>query len=126
KPLNAAFRRRMSVWIDFDYLSVGNKIADDEVQLVAKKAKIDRGNAEKIVKSGAEMRRRYKAGDLPYAPSVGDLVNWGTLVRDGMNIISAAEETIIAVTSDDLEVQNQVRRIVQTLASTERAQQAKV
>ncbi|MDG6948841.1 MAG: AAA family ATPase [Nitrososphaerota archaeon] len=125
KPLNAAFRRRMSVWIDFDYLSVGNKIADDEVQLVAKKAKIDRGDAEKIVKSGAEMRRRYKAGDLPYAPSVGDLVNWGTLVRDGMNIISAAEETIIAVTSDDLEVQNQVRRIVQTLASTEKAQQAR-
>jgi nitric oxide reductase NorQ protein len=58
------------------------------------------------------MRRRYKAGDLPYAPSVGDLLNWATLVADGLSPMVSSEETIIAVTSDDPEVQNVVRRVV--------------
>src|SRR3990172_8693735 len=38
KPLNAAFRRRMSVWVDFDYLSVGTRISKDEADLISKKA----------------------------------------------------------------------------------------
>ena len=112
KPLNAAFRRRMTVWIDFDYLSVGSKIAPDEVEMIAKRAKIDNPVAEKLVRVAAEIRRQYKSGDLPYAPSVGDLVNWGTLVADGLTPAVAAEETIIALTADDPEVQNNVRRVV--------------
>ncbi|MDG6990999.1 MAG: CbbQ/NirQ/NorQ C-terminal domain-containing protein [Nitrososphaerota archaeon] len=112
KPLNAAFRRRMTVWIDFDYLSVGSKIAPDEVEMIAKRAKIDSPVAEKLVRVAAEIRRQYKSGDLPYAPSVGDLVNWGTLVADGLTPAVAAEETIIALTADDPEVQNNVRRVV--------------
>ena len=112
KPLNAAFRRRMTVWIDFDYLSVGSKIAPDEVEMIAQRAKIDRSVAEKLVRVAAEVRRQYKAGDLPYAPSVGDLVNWGTLVADGLTPAAAAEETIVALTADDPEVQNSVRRVV--------------
>ena len=32
----------MSVWIDFDYLSVGSKIAEDEITLVEKKAKVSK------------------------------------------------------------------------------------
>ncbi|MDG6990654.1 MAG: CbbQ/NirQ/NorQ C-terminal domain-containing protein [Nitrososphaerota archaeon] len=112
KPLNAAFRRRMTVWIDFDYLSVGSKIAQDEVEMIAQRAKIDNPVAEKLVRVAAEIRRQYKSGDLPYAPSVGDLVNWGTLVADGLTPASAAEETIIALTADDPEVQNNVRRVV--------------
>jgi nitric oxide reductase NorQ protein len=112
KPLNAAFRRRMSVWVDFDYLSVGNKVAPDEVDMVAKRAKVGKPVAEKLVRVAAEIRRQYKAGDLPYAPSVGDLVNWATLVADGLTPAQAAEETIIALTSDDVEVQNMVRRTV--------------
>jgi len=35
KPLNAALRRRMSVWINFDYLSVGDKIAPEEEPLLS-------------------------------------------------------------------------------------------
>lgn len=112
KPLNAAFRRRMTVWIDFDYLSVGNKVASDEVELVARKAKVDSPTAEKLVRVAAEIRRQYKSGDLPYAPSPGDLINWATLVADGLNPARAAEETVIALTADDPEVQNSVRRIV--------------
>jgi nitric oxide reductase NorQ protein len=113
KPLNAAFRRRMSVWIYFDYMSVGEKIAQDEVDLIARKANIAASAAEKMVRVAAEMRRLYKSGDLPYAPSVGDLINWGRLVYDGIDVATAAEETVIAVTSDDLEVQSNIRRIVQ-------------
>jgi nitric oxide reductase NorQ protein len=121
KPLNAAFRRRMTVWIDFDYLSVGSKIAPDEVEMIAQRAKIDPPVAEKLVRVAAEIRRQYKAGDLPYAPSVGDLVNWGTLVADGLTPAVAAEETIIALTADDPEVQNNVRRVVRMVVGDSKA-----
>ncbi len=112
KPLNAAFRRRMSVWIDFDYLSVGNKIAQDEIDLVEKRGRVARDVATGIVRIGAELRRQYKANEIPYGPSVGDLVNWATLSSDGVSPEQAAEETIIAMTSDNLEIQETVRRIV--------------
>ena len=115
KPLNAAFRRRMSVWVDFDYLSVGPKISEKEVKMIAERASIPVNTSERMVRVAAEMRKRYKNGDLPYAPSVGDLANWGTLVADGLTPSNAAEETIISVTSDDPEVQGTVRRVVQMI-----------
>ena len=115
KPLNAAFRRRMSVWIDFDYLSVGNKISDDEITLVEKKGKVAREVATGIVRVGAELRRQYKSNELPYGPSVGDLINWALLASDGVAPEVAAEETVIAMTSDNAEVQDMVRRVVRMI-----------
>jgi nitric oxide reductase NorQ protein len=112
KPLNAAFRRRMSAWVDFDYLSVGAKIAKEEVDLVAGRSGAPTDVAEKVVRVASEMRRRYKTGDLPYGPSPGDLLNWSTLIADGLNPTVAAEETIVTLTSDDADVQNTVRSIV--------------
>ncbi|MGB6463976.1 MAG: AAA family ATPase [Nitrosotalea sp.] len=112
KPINAAMRRRMSVWLNFDYMSVGQKIDEKEIDLVEKKAEVSRSDAEKIVKIGAELRKQYKSGEIPYGPSVGDMINWAKLIHDGTPLNEAAEETIIALTSDDLEVQNMVRKIV--------------
>jgi nitric oxide reductase NorQ protein len=112
KPLNAAFRRRMSVWIDFDYLSVGTKISPREVKMISERAKIPLDIAEKVVRVGAEVRKRYKTGDLPYGPSVGDLLNWSTLIADGLTPKEAAEETLVSLTSDDPEIQGIVKRIV--------------
>ncbi len=118
KPLNAAFRRRMSVWLDFDYLSVGAKISEREVNLVSERANVPTDVAEKLIRVAAEIRKRYKSGDLPYGPSVGDIVNWGTLVADGLTPMAGAEETIIALTSDDQEVQSQIRRICELVLGT--------
>lgn len=112
KPLNAAFRRRMSVWINFDYLSAGKSVSEHEVKVVRERAQVPQDTAQKIVQVGAELRRQYKVGDLPYAPSVGELVNWGKLICDGTDPMSAAEETIIAVTSDNIEIQEMTRRVV--------------
>jgi nitric oxide reductase NorQ protein len=112
KPLNAAFRRRMTVWINFDYLSIGDKIAQEEVTMIGTKAGIPSDIALKVAKVGAELRRQYKTGDLPYGPSIGDLVNWARLISDGMSPRQSAEEAIVALTSDDSEVQGAVRRIV--------------
>ena len=112
KPLNAAFRRRMSVWIDFDYLSVGTRISQREVKMVSERSKIPMDVAEKVIRVGAEVRKRYKTGDLPYGPSVGDLLNWGTLIADGLDPKAAADETLISLISDDAEVQAVARRIV--------------
>ena len=112
RPLNASFRRRMSVWIDFDYLSVGTKISSREVKMLAEQTKIPVDVAEKVVRVAAEMRKRYKTGDLPYGPWVGDLSNWATLIADGMSPKAAAEETLVSLTSDDAEVQAIVRRII--------------
>jgi len=115
KPLNAAMRRRMAVWINFDYTSVGEKISPLEVQMLKKRARVTEETAYKIIQVGAELRRQYKAGDLPYGPSLGDLINWATLVRDGNTPNNAAEETITALTSDNAEVQADVRRVVESV-----------
>jgi nitric oxide reductase NorQ protein len=115
KPLNAALRRRMSVWINFDYLSIGEKVSPDEIGLVTKRSGVDAKTAEKIVRAGAELRRQYKNGDLPYGPSPGDLINWATLVADGCPPIEAAGETIVGTTSDDAEIQAAVRRVVESV-----------
>jgi len=115
KPLNAAFRRRMAVWINFDYLSVGEKICPDEATLIQKRSGVDLDTAYKVVKIGAELRRQYKNGDLPYGPSPGDLINWATLIADGSTAQKAAEETIIGTTSDDVEIQEMVRRVVNSV-----------
>jgi nitric oxide reductase NorQ protein len=112
KPINAAMRRRMSVWLNFDYMSVGTKIDEKEIDLVEKKSGVSRKDAERIIKIGAELRKQYKAGEIPYGPSVGDLLNWAKIVADGGSVKSAAEETIIALTSDDAEVQSIIRKIV--------------
>lgn len=112
KKLNAAFRRRMSVWINFDYTSVGDNLSPDEAKLIRDRTKLDEDTAYKILRMGAEMRRQYKAGDLPYGPSLGDLIHWGVLIKDGVDPMMAAEETIVALTSDDDEVQEDVRRII--------------
>src|SRR5579885_1185414 len=115
KPLNAAFRRRMSVWINFDYLSVGSRIAQDEIELVQKRTKVSDEIATGIVRVGAELRRKYKAGEIPYGPSIGDLINWGMLISDGLDPHLAAEETVVAMTTDNIEVQDIVRRVVQMI-----------
>jgi len=112
KPLNAAFRRRMSVWVNFDYLSVGKTISPKETELVQEKGKVSEDIAKKIVQVGAELRRQYKSGDLPYGPSVGDMINWAQLVSDGSAPAAAAEETVVTMTSDSIEVQDMVRRVV--------------
>ena len=78
-----------------------------------KRAKLDEDTTYKILRSGAEMRRQYQAGDLPYGPSPGDLINWAVLCSDGVDPLKAAEETLIALTSDNVEVQEDVRRIVE-------------
>jgi nitric oxide reductase NorQ protein len=71
--------------------------------------------AEKIVRAAAELRRRYKSGDLPYAPSVGDLINWATLIVDGSPPLVSAEETVVGVSSDDVEVQNSIRAVLRMI-----------
>ena len=114
KPMNAAFRRRMSVWVNFDYTSVGDRILPEEAQLITKKG-VNEDMAFKVLRVGAEMRRQYKAGDLPYGPSVGDLMHWAVLINDGLDPLTAAEETIIALTSDSQEVQGDVRRIIESV-----------
>jgi nitric oxide reductase NorQ protein len=115
KPLNAAMRRRMAVWINFDFLSIGENISPHEVEMLQKRTKVDQDTAYKIIQAGAELRRQYKVGDLPYGPSLGDLINWGTLIHDGNTPLKAAEETIIGLTSDNVEVQADVRRILETV-----------
>jgi len=103
------------IGINFDYTSVGEQISSVEVELLRKRAKVDEDTAYKIIQCGAELRRQYKAGDVPYGPSLGDLINWATLVQDGNTPNVAAEETIIALTSDNSEVQDDIRRVVESI-----------
>lgn len=115
KPLNAAMRRRMAVWINFDYTSVGEQISPEEVKMLMERTRLDEDVAYKIIRVGAELRRQYKTGDLPYGPSLGDLIDWATLVHDRNTIHAAADETIVAITSDNVEVQDDVRQIIESV-----------
>jgi len=54
-------------------------------------------------------------GDLPYGPSIGDLVNWGMLIADGASVEESSNETIVSMTSDDLEVQDEVKSVIQKI-----------
>jgi nitric oxide reductase NorQ protein len=105
----------MAVWINFDYTSVGEKISQSEVKMLMKRTKVNEDIAYKVIQVGAELRRQYKAGDLPYGPSLGDLINWATLINDGNSPNVAAEETLVALTSDNVEVQDDVRRIIESV-----------
>ena len=115
KPLNAAFRRRMSVWLNFDYMSVDNHIDDKEVNLLVERTGVGRDISANIVRVAAKLRQEYKSGDLPYGPSVGDLANWARIIADGAAPIDAGNETIVAMTSDDYEVQEEVRKIINSV-----------
>ncbi|MEX2059844.1 MAG: AAA family ATPase, partial [Nitrosopumilaceae archaeon] len=55
KPINAAMRRRMSVWLNFDYMSVGDRINEKEINLIVEKSGLNRQISERIVKVGAEL-----------------------------------------------------------------------
>jgi MoxR-like ATPase len=112
KPINAAMRRRMSVWLNFDYMSIGENIDEKEIKMVAERGGISLVDAECIVKIGARLRKEYKMGDLPYGPSIGDLVNWAKICSDGASIAEGGDETLVPMTSDDQEVQNEVRQII--------------
>ena len=116
KPINAAMRRRMSVWLNFDYMSVGTKIDQKEIDLVVRKTGVSQKDAEIIIKVGAELRKQYKTGELPYGPSVGDLINWAKIIADGTSLMDAADETIVSLTSDDHEIQGIVRKIIKKTA----------
>lgn len=105
----------MSVWVNFDFESVGDRVSQQEVALLVKRTNIDENTAYKIIRVGAEMRRLYKAGDLPYGPSIGDLIHWAVLIKDGSDPLSSAEETIVALTSDSVEVQGDVRRVIESV-----------
>ena len=115
KPLNAAFRRRMSVWLNFDYMSVDNHVDEKEVNLLIERAGIPRDTASNIVRVAAKLRQEYKTGDLPYGPSVGDLANWARIIADGSTPIDAGNETLVAMTSDDYEIQDEVRKIINSV-----------
>ena len=112
KPLNAAFRRRMSVWLNFDYMSVDNHIDEKEINLLLERTGVPRDTATSIVHVAAKLRQEYKNGDLPYGPSVGDLANWARIIADGASPLDAGNETLVAMTSDDYEIQDEVRKII--------------
>ena len=87
--------------------------------MVSKKGGIPMIDAETIVRVGSRLRHEYKMGDLPYGPSVGDLVNWAKVCSDGVSIMDGGNETLIPMTSDDPEVQDEVRHIVKKVLESQ-------
>jgi nitric oxide reductase NorQ protein len=126
KPINAAMRRRMSVWLNFDYMSVGDNVDDKEISMVKEKGGVSAMDAESIVRIGAKLRQEYKMGDIPYGPSVGDLVNWAKICADGASVAEGADETLVPMTSDDPEVQDEVRHIIKKVLEGQAASRKKV
>lgn len=116
KPLNVAFRRRVSAWVRFDYLSVGSKINDKETEALRLRSGLkDDKLAHRLVKVAAELRRLYELGELPLSPSLGNLISWGRLIEDGVPVDEAAVDTIINTTSDDPAIQATVQRVVESV-----------
>lgn len=116
KPLNVAFRRRVNVWVQFDYLSVGSKIGEMEVETLKNRSTLkDTKLAYGMVKAAAELRRLYELGELPMAPSLGNLISWAKLVSaDGVPVEEAALDTIVNSISDDPAVMASVKRVIES------------
>lgn len=112
KPLNVAIKRRLNVWITFDYMSIGSKTDTKEINLVVELTGIGKEVASKMVMIAATLRGLYKSGEIQYAPSVGDLANWARLINHGATFNEGAEETIIALAGNDPEEQKMVRRLI--------------
>lgn len=121
KPLNVAFRRRVSAWFHFDYLSIGSKISDQETQVLLSKGGIkDEETAYKMVRTAAELRKLYSNGELPMAPSLGNLMCWAKLVTtDNSSVVEAADETIVDTISDDPTIKAIVRRIISSVFASD-------
>ncbi len=58
-------------------------------------------------------------GDIPYGPSIGDLVNWAKICSDNATNMDGADETIVPMTSDDPEVQDEVRHIIKKIIESQ-------
>jgi nitric oxide reductase NorQ protein len=121
KPLNVAFRRRVSAWFYFDYLSKGSTINDLEVNELKRKSGMeDNETAYKMVSVAAELRKLYVEGELPMAPSIGNLLCWAKLVStDNVPVVQAADETIVDTISDDPSIKAIVKRIISSIFVTE-------
>ncbi len=115
KPMNVAFRRRVNSWIHFDYLSIGSKISDNEVESLKSRGNLkDVKLAYNLVKTAAELRRLYELGEIPLSPSLGNLISWAKLIQDGVSIEEAAKDTIINAISDDPSIQATVQRVIES------------
>lgn len=121
KPLNVAFRRRVSAWFHFDYLSKGVQISEFEVKEVMKRSGLnDESKVYNMVKAAAELRKLYEDGELPMAPSIGNLVCWSKLVAiDGVPAVQAADETIVDTISDDPSIKAVVRHVISSIFVTQ-------
>jgi len=87
--------------------------------MVQGKGNVSAIDAESIVRVGARLRQEYKMGDIPYGPSVGDLVNWAKICSDGATILEGADETLVPMTSDDPEIQDEVRHIIKKVLESQ-------
>ncbi len=116
KPLNVAFRRRVSAWVRLDYLSAGPKISEREVETLKERSGLDDTKlAHRMVKAAAELRRLYELGELPLSPSLGNLISWAKLVAiDGVPVEEAANDTIVNTISDDPSITASVRRVIES------------
>ena len=56
---------------------------------------------------------------------VGDLINWAKICSDGASIAEGGDETIVPMTSDDPEVQDEVRHIIKKILESQVAWQTK-
>jgi nitric oxide reductase NorQ protein len=121
KPLNVAFRRRVSAWFHFDYLSKATKISEFEVKEVMKRSGLkDEQKVYNMVKAAAELRKLYENGELPMAPSIGNLVCWAKLVAiDDIQVTQAADETIVDTISDDPAIKAIVRHVINSIFVTQ-------
>ena len=121
KPLNVAFRRRIAAWFHFNYLSKGSQISDLEVKEVMKKSGLkDEEMVYKMVRTAAELRKLYENGEIPLAPSIGNLACWAKLIAmDNDSVSSAADETIVDSISDDPSIKAIVRRVINSIFATE-------
>ena len=115
KRLNVSFRRRLSAWINFKYQSVGGQISSNEVNLIKQRSGINEETAVKILKVGAELRRQYLAEELFYGPSPRDLINWAILYKSRNDPVQAAESTIIALITDDNDLQESIRKLIRNI-----------
>ena len=104
-PMNAAFVNRWGVTVMFEYLT-----ADVEAELLSKRVKgLPLAVALMLTEVAATARAGVVAGNLTVAPSLRNLIAWGSLIVAQRPVMRAAEVTMLStLNAVDREAMHQI------------------
>lgn len=107
KELNKAFQSRFNMILELEY-----PIKEVETKIVADKAEISQAQATKMADVALALREAKSKDKVFYTCSTRDLIYWGNLVREGLDMDEAFIVSILNKAPSDKENINQIYGVI--------------